>query len=70
MTAELLQHIVTDPAICFGRPTIKGHRIWVSLILGYLADGWTTDQVLTEFPQRRNDDVSACLAYNGTRDGV
>ena len=70
MTAELLKRIVTDPAICFGRPTIKGHRIWASHILGYLADGWTTDQVLTEFPQLTNHDVRACLAYKGTFDDV
>jgi uncharacterized protein (DUF433 family) len=37
VTTELLERIVVDPAICFGKPTIRGHRLWVSLILGCLA---------------------------------
>ncbi len=63
MTTELLQRIVVDPAIRFGKPTIKGHRIWVSSILGYLAEGWTTDAVLEEFPQLAIDDIRARIAY-------
>ena len=63
MTTELLERIVVDPSICFGKPTIKGHRIWVSLILGYLAERWTTEAVLDEFPQLTIDDIRACIAY-------
>lgn len=63
VTTELLERIVTDPAICFGKPTIRGHRLWVSLILGYLAAGWTVDAVLNEYPQLEVDDVLACIAY-------
>ena len=62
MAIDLLEPIVTDPAIAFGRPTIRGHRIWVSLILGHLAQGWTVDAVLAEYPQLDVDDVRACLA--------
>ena len=65
-SAELLERIVIDPAICFGKPTIRGHRIWVSLILGYLAEGWTPEQIVDEFPGIDSDDVRACIAY-GTR---
>ncbi len=46
-----------------GKPTIRGHRLWVSLILGHLAEGWTVDAVLVEFPQLEVDDVRACIAY-------
>ena len=63
MTTDLLQRIVVDHAICFGKPTINGHRIWVSLILGYLAEGWTTEAVIEEFPQLTTDDIRACIAY-------
>lgn len=63
VTTELLERIVTDQAICFGKPTIRGHRVWVSLILGYLAEGWTVDAVLAEYPQLEVDDVLACIAY-------
>ena len=62
-STELLERIVVDPAICFGKPTIKGHRIWVSLVLGYLAEGWTTEQVVNEFEGLVADDVLACVAY-------
>jgi uncharacterized protein (DUF433 family) len=63
VNAELLERIVTDPAICFGKPTIRGHRLWVSLILGYLAEGWTVDAVLAEYPQLEVDDIRACISY-------
>lgn len=64
-SAELLERIVVDPAICFGKPTIRGHRIWVSLILGYLAEGWTPEQIVDEYPGIDTDDVRACIAYGG-----
>lgn len=64
MTNEaLLDRIVVDPSICFGKPTIRGHRIWVSLILELLADGLSLEDVLTDYPQLTADDVLACIAY-------
>ncbi len=65
MTANeaLLARIVVDPAICFGKPTIKGHRIWVSLILDLLAAGSSVGEVIEEYPQLTEDDVRACIAY-------
>lgn len=54
---------MVDPQICFGKPTIRGHRIWVSLVLGYLAEGWTTDQIVDELRGLVVDDVLACIAY-------
>lgn len=44
--AEVLERISVDPNVCFGKPCIKGHRIWVSLILDFLASGWSVDEVL------------------------
>lgn len=60
---ELLQRISVDPNICFGKPCVRGHRIWVSLILDYLASGMTIDEVLAEYPQLVSEDVYACLAF-------
>jgi len=60
---ELLSRISIDPNVCFGKPCIKGHRIWVSLILDYLASGWTVADVLREFPGVEEADVLACIAY-------
>lgn len=58
----LLDRIVIDPQICFGKPVVRGTRIWVGLVLGLLADGATTEGVLEE-SQLVSDDVHACLAY-------
>ncbi|MBI2402488.1 MAG: DUF433 domain-containing protein [Gemmatimonadetes bacterium] len=60
---ELLARISIDPRICFGKPCIRGHRIWVSLILDLLAGGITVQQVLQEYPQLTEEDVLACIAY-------
>ena len=63
MTSDLLTRIVVDPRVCFGKPTIRGHRIWVSLILGHLAEGWTVEAIVDEFLGIDADDVRACIAY-------
>lgn len=63
VTDALLDRIVVDPAICFGKPTVRGHRLWVSLILGYLAEGSSIEEIVTEFPGLEPDDIRACIAY-------
>ncbi len=55
--------IVVDPKICSGKPTIKGTRIMVKNILGMVAEGYTVDRILKEYPQLTGDDVSAALKY-------
>lgn len=59
----LLSRISADPAVCAGKPCIKGTRIWVSLILDNLADGVTEAQLLAEFPQLTREDILAAVAY-------
>jgi uncharacterized protein (DUF433 family) len=61
--AELLRRISIDPNICFGKPCIKGHRIWVSLILDLLAADATVEEILDQYPQLTREDVLACIAY-------
>lgn len=64
MTQEnLLSRISIDPNICFGKPCIKRHRIWVSLILSLLAVGETIDEILETYPSLEREDILACLAY-------
>lgn len=63
MLTDLPDRIDIDPDICFGKPRIKGTRIWVGLILGLMADGMTTDDILRDYPQLSIDDLRACLAY-------
>lgn len=60
---QLLQRITIDPRVCFGKPCIRGHRIWVSLVLDLLAQGANTAQILEEYPQLEEADILACLAY-------
>jgi uncharacterized protein (DUF433 family) len=60
---ELLGRITTDPNICFGKPCIRGTRIWVSLIVENLADGVTERELLEAYPQLTPDDIRAALAY-------
>ena len=58
-----LDRIAIDPQVCFGKPCIKGTRIWVSLILDFLASGESEAQVLAAYPQFEPDDIRAALAY-------
>ena len=60
---QLLERIVSDPSVCHGRPCIRGHRVWVSLVVDLLADGMTFEQVLEVYPGLEVDDIRACLAY-------
>ncbi len=59
----LLARIWIDPARCFGKPCIRGHRIWVSLILDLLASGSSPEEILKDYPDLELDDVRACIAY-------
>ena len=60
---ELLRRISIDPQVCFGKPCIRGHRLWVSLILDMLASGMTSEEILKEYPGLTPEDVRACIAY-------
>ena len=58
-----LDRIAIDPQVCFGKPCIKGTRIWVSLILDFLASGESEAQILAAYPQLEPDDIRAVFAY-------
>ena len=55
--------IVRDPAICAGQPIIRGTRVLVRVVLGYLAHGETTETILRDFPSLTADDVRAVIAF-------
>ena len=57
------ERIVSDPDILVGKPSIKGTRISVELILGWLASGWTHEMILESYPQLSREDILAALAF-------
>jgi uncharacterized protein (DUF433 family) len=59
----VLKRITIDPTVCFGKPCIRGTRIWVSLIMDNLAEGVGEDEILTAYPQLKTEDIRAVLAY-------
>ena len=60
---EMLARISVDPAVCFGKPCIRGTRVWVSLILENLADGMSEADLLRAYPQLQTVDIRAALAF-------
>jgi uncharacterized protein (DUF433 family) len=65
---NLLDRIAVDPAVRFGKPCVRGTRISVGDVLGYLAGGMSEAQILADFPQLTSDDIRACLAYAAERE--
>lgn len=57
------ERIAIKPSVCHGKPCIKGTRIWVSLILDFLATGSTAEDILREYPHLTTEDIQACIAY-------
>jgi uncharacterized protein (DUF433 family) len=57
------ERIVRDPAVCAGQPVIRGTRVLVRVVLGYLAHGETAERILADFPSLTGDDVRAVIAF-------
>jgi uncharacterized protein (DUF433 family) len=58
--------ITIDPAVLVGKPVIKGTRLAVEFILELLAQGWSHDEILRNYPGITQDDIYACLSYAST----
>ena len=63
MPVDWRDYIVSMPDVLRGKPRIKGTRIPVSLILGYLAAGNTTEEIIEELPDLAKEHIAACLDY-------
>ena len=59
----LLERITVDPDVFFGKPHIRGRRIWVSTILDLLAGGMNISEVLKFYPTIGELDILAAIAY-------
>ena len=57
------ERISIKPNVCHGKPCIQGTRIWVSLILDFLSNGDTVEELLQAYPQLSREDILACIAY-------
>lgn len=60
---ELAARISSDPAICSGRPCIRGTRMRVSDIVSMLASGASREEIVEDFPYLSEDDIAAALAF-------
>lgn len=58
-----MKRIEINPAVCGGKPVIKGTRITVQTVLGYLSAGDSLEEVLQAHPSLTREDVLACLEY-------
>jgi uncharacterized protein (DUF433 family) len=63
-----LERITVDPSVRFGKPCVRGTRLTVGDVLGYLAGGMTEAEVLANFPQLTHEDILACLAFAAERE--
>lgn len=57
------ERIVSNPDILVGKPSVKGTRISVELILGWLASGWSHEMILESYPHLIREDILAALAF-------
>ena len=58
--------IHVDPNVLVGKPVVMGTRLAVEFILDLLAQGWSQDDILQNYPGLAPDDIRACLAYGRT----
>lgn len=63
MPVNWREHIVSTPDVLRGKPRIKGTRVPVSLILGYLAANYSFEKIHQEFPDLTSEQIAACLDY-------
>ncbi|MBA3285067.1 MAG: DUF433 domain-containing protein [Bacteroidia bacterium] len=55
--------ITIDPNTRFGKPCVRGMRITVFDVLGWMASGMTKEEIIIDYPELTLEDVYACLAY-------
>lgn len=58
------ERIDVNPKVLVGKPIIKGTRLAVDFLVGLLAQGWTDEQILKNYPQLKKKDISAALEYS------
>ena len=64
----MMERIVSDPAVRFGKPCIRGTRITVDDVLEYLASGMSETETLDDFAELNQEDIRACMAFAANRE--
>ncbi len=62
-TVDWRSHVVIDPAVLGGKPTIKGTRLAIEFVLELMAGGWTDEEILRNYPKLTTASLRAALAY-------
>ena len=65
---DYTQMITMEPGKRSGKPCIRGLRITVADVLGYLAAGMSQEEILSSFPELTQQDILACLAFAADRE--
>ena len=65
---EYKNYIEIDPKIRFGKPVIKGTRISVFDIPGWLASGMSYKEIMSDYPSIKKEHILACLAYSADKE--
>jgi uncharacterized protein (DUF433 family) len=63
MAVNWRERVVLDPNVLAGKPVLKGTRLAVEFIIDLLAEGWSEEQLLSNYPALTHEDIQACLAY-------
>jgi uncharacterized protein (DUF433 family) len=63
MSTSLSERITINPEICHGKPSIRGLRYPVEMMLELLASGMDTPEILQDYPDLQKEDIMACLEY-------
>ena len=59
----MLDRIKIDPAVCEGKPTIRGMRITVDFVLKLIGDGYTAEDIVREYPELQKEDIFQAARY-------
>ncbi|VXD10533.1 DUF433 domain-containing protein [Marinoscillum sp. 108] len=60
---EWREHVISDNNVLLGKPIVKGTRVSVEHIIGLLAQGWTEQQILDNYPRLTQESLQAVFAY-------
>jgi uncharacterized protein (DUF433 family) len=57
------EHVTLDPEVLSGKPVVKGTRLAVEFIIELLAQGWSDEEIVRNYPGLSREDIQGCLSY-------